>query len=358
MTASPRFTLRVKPEELRCLVIALLEATGCSQCNAESAAEVFLEADLRGVSGQGIDYLPYMIDNLRKGNIDPRAEPRVARESGATVTIDGQRGPGQTAALLATRLVIEKAQRHGVGVAGIGNSTDVFMIGYYADLIASNGLAALVFSSGPPLVHPHGGVERMLSTNPIAFAFPTDGEVRVVCDVSTSAVSGWRLRQASYYKEELPLGSGVDAAGMPTRDASAIKQGAISPLGGHKGFALGFSVAALSGLLNASQVGAALGGWQAEGPIGYFGHTFIAIDPRALYPEHNFEGAVGQYVRDIKQSRKAPGVSEIRVPGERAARARKQSMDAGVAVLETTWQIISRLALEMGVQMPSARPAN
>jgi L-2-hydroxycarboxylate dehydrogenase (NAD+) len=68
--------------------------------------------------------------------------------------IDGHRGLGQPAAVLASKVAARKAKQFGTAVVGVTNSTDIFMIGYYADLIAAEGLAALVFTSGPPLVHP------------------------------------------------------------------------------------------------------------------------------------------------------------------------------------------------------------
>ena len=50
------------------------------------------------------------------------------------------------------------------------------MIGAYAERISQMGLIGIVMTSGPPLVHPYGGVEKMLSTNPVAFGMPFEGE--------------------------------------------------------------------------------------------------------------------------------------------------------------------------------------
>jgi len=59
------------------------------------------------------------------------------------------------------------------------------MIGAYAERLACNGLVGIVMTSGPPLVHPYGGVERMLSTNPIAFAAPSDMDYPFCFDAAT-----------------------------------------------------------------------------------------------------------------------------------------------------------------------------
>jgi ureidoglycolate dehydrogenase (NAD+) len=352
MSSQDRSIVVISANDLERLAISLLTAAGCSSENAVCAARVFIEADLCRPGGQGIDFLPCMINDLKNGKIDPSAEPSVVHECAATALIEGRRGPGPRAAMLATELAIRKARTAGAAVIGVTNSTDIFMIGYYADLIAREGLASIVFTSGPPLVHPYGGTERVLSTNPIAFAFPTDREARIICDVSTSAISGWRLQQAAYYDEQLPLGSGIDREGKPTRDAKAIVQGAISPLGEHKGFALGLAVAVMSGLLNGSQVGRALVGWQTEGPVGYLGHTFIAVDPKGLNPVADFPKAVGGYIDEIKRSRKTPNQPEIMIPGERLYRARKKHLESGVPVFHDTWDAVAKIGVEFGVQMP------
>ena len=62
----------------------------------------------------------------------------------------------------------------------IGNSTDIFRIGAFAMRLAKAGLIAFVTTSGPPLVHPHGGRERLLSTNPLAIGIPRRGDPFVV----------------------------------------------------------------------------------------------------------------------------------------------------------------------------------
>src|SRR5262245_19313380 len=171
---------RVAAAALRAFVARLLEAAGASQPNAEAAARMLVEADLRGVGIQGVDYTYMLLDSLKRGIIDGKAEPKIVHETAATVLIDGNGGLGQPAALLAVDVAVKRARGAGAVVVAIRNSTDIFMIGLYAELIAREGLVAFVTTSGPPLVHPHGGTERLLSTNPISFAFPREKSPFVV----------------------------------------------------------------------------------------------------------------------------------------------------------------------------------
>src|SRR5262249_21891129 len=149
-----------------------------------------------GVGAQGVDYLYYTMDSLKRGLIDGYAEPSLSRETKATALIDGNRGLGQVAALAAVEILTRKARDVGTASVAIRNSTDIFRIGAYAYRLAKAGLVGFVTTSGPPLVHPHGGRERLLSTNPLAIGIPRR-DAPFVLDMATSALSSSRVRQAA-----------------------------------------------------------------------------------------------------------------------------------------------------------------
>ena len=241
-----------------------------------------------------------------------------------------------------------------VATVAIGNSTDIYMIGYYAERIARAGKIGIVMTSGPPLVHPHGGIDRMLSTNPIAFGIPRGTADPLVFDFATSAISSSRVRQAAYDGTPLPEGSGIGPDGQPTTDAALVRQGAISPLGGHKGFGLALCVAMLCGPLTGSGIGLELAGWQATGETRTQGHLVMAIDPAAFGDPAEFTASAEKYIASIKQSRKAPGVDAIRIPGERSAALRARQKADGVQVLAKTLQNLEPYAREFSVAMPTS----
>ena len=189
-----RGTRIVKPDILRDLMERMLRAAGCEAQAAATAADVFLEADLRGIGLQGLDHLPTMIRSLRSGRTNGSGRPRIVREGDAFTLIDGGAGPGQVAAILAADLAAAKAAKTGVATVGIFNSSDIFMVGFYSERMARAGRVGFVFSDAPPLVHAHGGVERALGTNPLSIAVPTDGDHPLVLDLSTSAWSASRMR--------------------------------------------------------------------------------------------------------------------------------------------------------------------
>ena len=350
MSAGGHPVCTVPVDALRRYMHSMLVAAGCDEENAGVTAEGFLAADLRGVGLQGLDHMPTLIDALRNGRVDGRARPRIVSESDGAVLIDGGRGPGQAAAMLAAECAIERARETGCCAAAVTNSFDLFMLGHYTERIAAAGLAGLGFSDAPPMVRPHGGTERRLGTNPLSIAIPTDGDP-LVLDLSTSALSASRVRQAGYHGETVPEAEGVDSRGRPSDDPAAVREGALGPLAGHKGFGLGLCVALLAGPLTGSDAGRALRSRDTSRK----GHLFLAIDPACFGDLDTFRAAASAYLAEVKDCALVDATEAIRIPGERAAAARREAHATGrVQVYESVWTRMAEIAGGLGVEVPES----
>jgi ureidoglycolate dehydrogenase (NAD+) len=348
----PRPTRKVSPEALRALMERLLDAVGCAPDIAAVAAGVHLEADLRGHHIQGLDHMSELIANIRAGRIDPTGRPELVAEGPAWAQIDGNRGLGHPAGILAAETVIAKAGTSGCAVVGVRESADIFIVGFYGEMIARAGYAALITTNVPPHVHAHGGAEAVLGTNPLVIAVPSDGPDPIILDMATSIVAASRVRQAAYDGTVLPDGIGVDADGVASTDAAAVELGSIGPMAGHRGFGLALCLGLLSGPLVGAATGRALGAWlDRDVPDRGLGHFFLAVDPAIFGPVDAFRAATGAHLQDIRDSRRAPGVDAIRIPGERAFARRAQSLAEGIDMPEIVWSTATRLATDLGVDM-------
>ena len=349
---------KVSPDALRDFMERMLLALGCDEETSKIAAEIHLEADLRGILYQGLDHMLDLFIAIQEGHVDPKGKPEVVQENDTSALISGHRGPGHPAVVLAADIAIRKASAMGCSTVGIKDSSDIYMLGYYGERIARAGHVAFVATNCPPLVHAHGGTEPVVGTNPIVFAIPTGGDDPILLDMSTSALSASYFRQAAYYNEQVPEGVGIASDGSPSTDATAIDRatsgrGAISPMAEHKGFGLGLTVSLLAGPLVGAATGKGLEGWVAgEGGVGGMGHFMMAVNPSVFGDPVEFKKAVSVHLGEIKNSRKAPGVSEIRIPGERTFARREKSQREGIELLEITWQRASELAADLNVDMP------
>ena len=351
-------TVSIAIPVLRDFLERMFVAAGCDLENARITADDVIEADLRGHRIQGTDHLGPIITGLKNGTIRGKARPRILRETPATAQVDGDGATGHVAGRFAVDVVVRKAKAVGVAVVGLVRAGDLGMLGAYVERIARAGLAGMTFTNGNPRVHVPGGIDPILGTNPVAFGFPVQGGDPVVIDFATSAAAMGHVRIASYTDKPIAKGLAIDKNGKATTNAKAAIDGAFTAIGGHKGFGLSLAGTLLSGPIIGALIGRErIESSKAGGPPER-GHTIIAIDPSAFGDTATNLKKTRRYLDEIKASRKAKGVDEILIPGERSFRTRRKSMQRGIEILEASWRNTLQLASELGVKAPDVKPVS
>src|ERR687895_998021 len=283
----------------------LLAAAGLVPDAAAIVAGTLVETSLRGVDSHGVARVPIYVERLRAGTINARPRPRVLREDGAITLIDGDQGPGEVAAVLATDVSVERAREHGAGVALVRRSAHFGAAAYYVMRAARQGFVAIAMTNTEPLVAAYGGVQAAVGTNPIALAAPTPGGVFNL-DLATSQVAMNRIFNARDEGRPIPLGWGIDQRGQPTSDAAAV--GAGLPLGGYKGYALALLVEILCGVLPGAGVTHGVGPLYGEDARPQdVGHFHLALDIERTVGRERFEAVLGDLLTGLRQARPAPG---------------------------------------------------
>jgi len=137
---------------------------------------------------------------------------------------------------------------------------------------------------------------------------------------------------------------------VPTTDPAAALEGALSPAGGAKGYGLGLAIELLAAVLTGVAPGPML---DAEGWRTHWGALILVLDPAAFTDVPTFKAAVSAYLKQIKESRRAPGVHEILIPGERSYRTRREQLARGVKIADGIWREVADLARDLGVDADS-----
>ncbi len=337
---------------LRQLMEQLLAAAGCETEAARVTADVLLEAELRGYATQGLLRLPTVLRRLQTGMINGTAHPRVVLERAGSALVDADRSLGPVGALFGAQLAARKAKSAGAAAVGVVNGDHICMAGYYVEQIAGAGCIGMLTTVTQPLVHPLGGTERLLGTNPIALAIPVNGHTPLLLDFATSEIAYGSVLTAKARGERLPSGVALGPDGTPTTDAGLAAQGALAPFGGHKGFGLCLFLGLLAGPMLGAKVGKPLGQAVREGHYDK-GDLFIALDPSAFGDPECFREAVAAHLAEVKSCRKAPGAAEVRLPGERARAERVHRLRAGIPVEAEVWREVVGIAGELKVALPT-----
>ena len=259
----------------------------------------------------------------------PRQAMRALHETPVSALYGGGNNNGMVAMYRATQAVIAKAGEHGFAVVGVNNSWMSGRSAHYVEMVARAGMIGIHSVSSTPHVSAPGSAGPANGTNPIAFGFPTENDPLVI-DLGTSAFMGTDLIFQERRGAVLPEGVAMDAQGRPTRDPAQVH--ALLPFGGYKGFALALAMQAL-GVLAGS-------GTSYDKTYGYL---IMAIKPDLMLPPADFRRDMSAMLARVKAIPRQPGVDEIRLPGERAARERARLSREGIEIDRKIYDALVRL---------------
>jgi LDH2 family malate/lactate/ureidoglycolate dehydrogenase len=79
------------------------------------------------------------------------------------------------------------------------------------------------------------------------------------------------------------------------------------------------------------------------------GHAIVAINIEAFQPVAQFKESVDALIRDLRASRRLPGVDRIRLPGEGSHAARADRMKNGVPLPAPLAASLAALAAELKI---------
>lgn len=335
-------------DELTAFAAEILVAAGADREQAAAVAEVLVWSDSVGRPNQGVWRLPILCKRLSAGLFHCPCRVRIDDRAAAVAVIDGDNGIGHYVARVAADAAIERAAKNGVAAVGVSNSNFLGALGYYVQRIAARGMLAILFSNSFPKVAPHGGTKPVLGTNPLAFAAPRRDGKSIIVDLATAASAGSDITKAAELGQPLPVGIAIDREGRPITDPTKANQGALLPVGGAKGYALGLVVEILAGVATGAGIAHGVRSMYSdfENP-GNSGHFFVAIDINTLMPLDRFYERMEILVEAIRDC------EGVLLPGEARWRAQAETEAAGgVALDEQTTAALAKLAESLKVPMP------
>ncbi len=315
--------------------------------DARICAEVLVASDLRGIESHGVGRLKVYCERIQAGVQHAETKMEIVKETETTAVVDGHHGMGAVIATRSMRLAMDKARQYGLGAVAVRNSTHFGIAGYYPLMAARQGMMGLTMTNSRPVIPPTFGAERMLGTNPIAFAAPSDTEFPFCFDGAMSTVARGKIEVLARAEKPTPEGWVVDATGAPLDDSREILRGLMTgtamllPLGGageatggYKGFDLATVVEILCASLGGGVFMKDLLGFAPDGSRRPYmlGHFFLAIDIEHFVPLDLSKRITGQIMRDLQNARKAPGQQHIYVAGEKEHERQKLVRERGIPV--------------------------
>jgi L-2-hydroxycarboxylate dehydrogenase (NAD+) len=342
---------KVAAADLQAFIANAFKAVDISTREAADIAEMMVRADLNGADGHGVFRLPQYIRRIKGGAVNIKPNIHIEREAAGMALIDGDNGMGHLVMRFATERAIEKAKTAGVAWVGVKWSNHAGPASLYAAMPMAHDMIGLYLAVGNANhLAAWGGLDMLLSTNPIAVGVPAGEEAPIVLDMATTVAAYGKVKTAAQRGETMPEGWMIDRMGKSLTDPKRAGEGLLLPIGGYKGYGLALVFGLLAGTLNGAAMGRDVVDFNNDdtSPTNT-GHVIVAIDIKMFRPLAEFKASVDQLVRDIRNSKRLPGVDAIRLPGEQSHAKRAERTKSGIPLPAPLRDGLDKLAGELGI---------
>lgn len=332
-------------EQERKLVKGILTAAEFSEEEADIIGKVITHSDFTGVYSHGLSRLTRYMRQIKVGALNPKPDFKKILDDEAVLVFDGDNGSGIVTLNRAYDEALEKAKKFGISFATGKHNANIGCGSYYGWRAAEDNMVAFIGCNTYAFTSPFGGADRLIGTNPIVFAVPTEEEYPLALDISTTCVAMGKIQAFEREGKEIPKEWAKDYNGNPTTNPAEAFS--LSPISGHKGYGLAVMVDMLSTMLSGACYGTDLGLFSKleKENTGFF---IILIDPSKFMPIDEFRKNADRYIRMMKNSRKAEGVEEILMPGELEYRKFKENKEKGMSFSPALEKELTELSVSLG----------
>ena len=347
--------LIVTSARLQAFIQQAMTTLGLPDQDAADVADLMTQADLQGSDGHGVSRLPQYARRIKAGGFNTRPNIRVVREQASTAVVHGDNGMGHLVMKRAAEIAIEKARLTGIGWVNSQFSNHAGPASLYASMPLQHDMIGLYFAVGNANhLPPWGGLDMLLSTNPIAAAIPAKDEQPIILDMATTVAAYGKVKTKALRGETMPVGWMIDRLGKPLTDPKRADEGMLLPLGGMEAGYKGYGLALIIGLLAGTLGGAAMGKDvidfnHDDDSVTNTGQAIAAINVGAFIDIATFKANVDTLVRDFRGSSRMPGVERISVPGERSHETRLTRGKNGIPIAPALARNLNQLADELGI---------
>jgi len=344
--------VRAKRLQLEEFTASVMRALGLPIEDAATVAALMVDAEMQGSDGHGVIRLVPYAKRILAGGINLNPDIKVIQERTAMALLDGDNGMGHLVMKKATELAIHKARTAGIAWVGSRLSNHAGPASLYARMALQHDMIGLYFAVGNANhLPPWGGLDMLLSTNPIAAAIPTLNEAPVVLDMATTVAAYGKVKAKAQRGEMMPEGWMIDRQGKPLLDPTKSEEGFLLPIGGYKGYGLSLIVGILAGTLNGAAMGSQVIDFNKDfSTTTNTGQAIAIMDPSAFGDITEFKQNIDTLVRELRSSERMPGVDRIWLPGEQSHEKRLSNEAQGILLAPSLMKQLNDLAAQLNIK--------
>jgi len=335
--------MRIPFETVKAELKRVMMEAGLSEEQAEICAQTHAESSCDGVYSHGVNRVPRFIRYIRKGWVNINGKPELIKASGCLENYDGNLGIGIINAKLSMNRACELAEKYGIGVVCLRNTTHWMRGGTYAWDAAKKGYMAICWTNTESAMPAWGAKTPSVGNNPFCIGIPSKKHDPLVLDMAMSQYSYGKLQVLRLKGEQLPFPGGYDTEGNITSDPGEIeKTMRMFPMGYWKGSGMAIALDIAAAVLANGKATYALDK-VGKGSCGECCQIFIAINPYIFSTEEEVEEIFEGTIKQLSEVERIDPDKPVTYPGQRTVRTRKYSIENGVEVDESIWKEIQSL---------------
>lgn len=317
----PDHGIRLPVEDMKGLLIKLFEAVGMPIEDATLLSEILSKNDRRCLFSHGSRQVPYYLQKIKDGAVNPRPKITTVSEAPGALTMDGDGGLGYFPCYIGTQKLIEKAKTGGVAVLTTRNHQHFGSAGNYTRLAVAHDCIGIAVSSQRNYIKPENLIFSIVDTSPISIGIPAGEQPPLVMDMGGSLIR---------FDEEL-------FSRMPaTFFKSMALSSAIKALGGV------FAGIYKQDVLNTQ--------WEANQG------SFIAIINAAHFmPIDELKREMDRFIYDARQTKPLPGMDRAELAGGNEWGWDKENVEKGIPIGDEHRQALQTEADKLNVATPFSK---
>ena len=308
--------MRLSFEEIQSEIKRVFMKYGLSEEKADTCARIHTESTYDGIYSHGTNRVARFVDYIQKGWVD----------------------------VYGANQAMEMADKYGIGMVGLKNTTHWMRGGTYGLYVARKGYVGIMWTNTEACMPPWGAKECRLGNNPFVMACPgVNGGPALQLDMAISQYAYGKLQVTRLAGKKLPFPGGFDKDGNITDDPGAIEESMrIMPIGYWKGSSFSFMLDVLGSILS-DGVGAVDLNAETKGSCGGCSQVMIVIDPKKITDGDKMSETVRRAIEYLKSAELAEHSNGIMAPGEDYVQFNKDHDENGIFVDDSVWAEIQGL---------------
>jgi LDH2 family malate/lactate/ureidoglycolate dehydrogenase len=319
----------------------VLKESNLNNFSAKTVSLGLCNASLRGVDSHGIKLLPHYVNSALLGRKNPNPKFKFYKKFRCVQLLDADNAFGLTAGCKAVDRCVDIAEKNGVGVVGVKNSSHPGAMASILLEYVKKGFLIFGFTHADSLQLTYGGTTPYFGTNPLCFAAPR-GKAEPFClDMATTKISWNKLLDYKRLKKKLPKGAAADKFGKMT--TNPFKASSLLSIGDYKGFGLAAAIEILCSVFIGMKFGKNIPSMYKSSmkKPRKLGQLYIAIRSDSFISQKLF---VNSLVKMCKEVRSSNSKNKIFMPNDKEICESKIRLKKGIPIDNELFKKLNKIS--------------